>query len=107
MMTSAGFEYILEKHAATAVSVAPTLATQPISPHVLRHSCAMHMFQATRDIRKVALWLGYATLQSTEKYLRADPTEKLEMLVSLAPLGIKPGKFCPQDKLIAMLPASG
>ncbi|MEY2932959.1 MAG: hypothetical protein RL033_3708, partial [Pseudomonadota bacterium] len=100
------FEYILEKHAATAVSVAPTLATKSISPHVLRHSCAMHMLQATRDIRKVALWLGHASLQSTEIYLRADPTEKLEMLDAMAPLGIKPGKFRPPDKLIAMLTAS-
>jgi integrase/recombinase XerD len=106
MMTRSGFEYILEKHAATAVSVAPTLATKSISPHVLRHSCAMHMLQATRDIRKVALWLGHASLQSTEIYLRADPTEKLEMLDAMAPLGIKPGKFRPPDKLIAMLTAS-
>ncbi|WP_024844746.1 tyrosine-type recombinase/integrase, partial [Paracoccus pantotrophus] len=73
--------------------------------HVLRHSCAMHMLQATRDIRKVALWLGHATLQSTEIYLRADPAEKLEMIDALAPLGIKPGKFRPPDKLIAMLAA--
>ncbi|WP_320203891.1 hypothetical protein [Agrobacterium rosae] len=33
----------------------------------------------------------------------ADPTEKLEMLDALVPLGIKPGKFRPPDKLIAML----
>lgn len=103
MMTRSGFEYILEKHAVAAVSVAPTLATRSISPHVLRHSCAMHMLQATRDIRKVALWLGHTSLQSTEIYLRADPSEKLEMLDALVPLGIKPGKFRPPDKLIAML----
>ncbi|MGO7564780.1 tyrosine-type recombinase/integrase [Rhizobium johnstonii] len=103
MMTRSGFEYILEKHAAAAASIATTLATKSISPHVLRHSCAMHMLHATRDIRKVALWLGHATLQSTEIYLRADPTEKLEMLDALAPLGLKPGKFRPPDKLIAML----
>jgi integrase len=66
----------------------------------------MHMLQATRDIRKVALWLGHASLKSTEIYLRADPAEKLEMLGALAPLGIKPGKFRPPDKLITML-ASG
>ncbi len=105
-MTRSGFEYILTKHAVTAARQVPTLATKSISPHVLRHSCAMHMLQATRDIRKVALWLGHATLQSTEIYLRADPTEKLEMLDALTPFGIKPGKFRPPDKLIAML-ASG
>ncbi|WGI77307.1 tyrosine-type recombinase/integrase [Sinorhizobium meliloti] len=102
MMTRSGFEYILEKHAAAAVSVAPTLATKSISPHVLRHSCAMHMLQATRDIRKVALWLGHASLQSTEIYLRADPTEKLEMLDALAPLGIKPANSARRIR-IAML----
>ena len=104
-MTRSGFEYILAKHAVVAAKVVPSLATKPISPHVLRHSCAMHMLRATRDIRKVALWLGHATLQSTEIYLRADPVEKLEMLDALAPLGIKPGKFRPPDKLIAMLTA--
>ncbi|WP_245596933.1 tyrosine-type recombinase/integrase [Leisingera aquimarina] len=42
MMTRAGFEYILEKHANTAARIAPTLAAKSITPHVLRHSCAMH-----------------------------------------------------------------
>jgi len=102
-MTRAGFEYILAKHTSAASAVVPSLATKQMSPHVLRHSCAMHMLQATRDIRKVALWLGHASLQSTEIYLRADPLEKLEMLGALAPLGIKPGKFRPPDRLIAML----
>ncbi|MGV7215400.1 tyrosine-type recombinase/integrase [Bradyrhizobium sp. UFLA05-112] len=102
VMTRAGFEYILAKHAAAA-AIVPSLATKSISPHVLRHSCAMHMLRATRDVRKVALWLGHATLQSTEIYLRADPAEKLEMLGALAPLGIKPGKFRPPDRLIEML----
>lgn len=102
-MTRSGFEYILDKHVVEASRRAPSLANKPISPHVLRHSCAMHMLQATRDIRKVALWLGHATLQSTEIYLRADPAEKLEMLGALSPLGLKPGKFRPPDKLIMML----
>lgn len=102
-MTRSGFEYILTKHVAAAARLAPSLAIKSVSPHVLRHSCAMHMLQATRDIRKVALWLGHATLQSTEVYLRADPAEKLEMLDALTPLGIEPGKFRPPDKLISML----
>ena len=61
------------------------------------------MARYQRMAGKVALWLGHASLQSTEIYLRAAPTEKLEMLDALAPLGIKPGKFRPPDKLIAML----
>ena len=36
------------------------------------------MLKATRDIRKVALWLGHADIRTTEIYLRVDPSEKLE-----------------------------
>ena len=37
----------------------------------------MIILQATQDIRKVSLWLGHATLTTTEIYTRGDPTEKL------------------------------
>ena len=76
-----------------------------VSPHVLRHTCAMHTLQATGDVRKVSLWLGHASMQSTEMYLRADPTEKLEALASRAPPGLQRGCFRAPDKLMAMLQA--
>ena len=63
----------------------------------------MHTLQATGDIRKVALWLGHASLQSTEVYLRADPAEKLETIASLVPPALRRGHFRPPDKLLAML----
>ena len=63
----------------------------------------MHTLQATGDIRKVALWLGHASLQSTEVYLRADPTEKLEAMASVVPPTVRRGHFRPPDKLLAML----
>jgi site-specific recombinase XerD len=102
-MTRAGFEYILEKHIATAARNAPSIANKRVSPHVLRHTCAMHTLEATRDVRKVSLWLGHARLQSTEIYLRADPTEKLKALAAMAPPMLKPGRFRAPDKLLAML----
>jgi integrase/recombinase XerD len=102
-MSRAGFEYILTKHVATAARKAPSIANKRVSPHVLRHTCAMHTLQATRDVRKVSLWLGHASLQSTEVYLRADPTEKLEALAAMAPPMLTPGRFRAPDKLLAML----
>lgn len=102
-MTRSGFEYILSKHAKTAVVKRPSMAMKDISPHVLRHSCAMHTLKSTHDIRKVSLWLGHADLKSTEIYLRADPDEKLEILMAVAPPMIKPGRFSAPDKLITML----
>jgi integrase/recombinase XerD len=106
-MTRSGFEYILAKHVATASGAVPSIAAKRVSPHVLRHSCAMHTLHATHDVRKVSLWLGHASPQSTEVYLRADPTEKLEALSAMMPLGLKPGRFRAPDKLMAMLSTAG
>jgi integrase/recombinase XerD len=79
-LTRSGFEYILSKHVAKAADRCPSLTKKRVSPHVLRHSCAMMVLQATKDLRKVSLWLGHAQMQTTEVYLRADPTEKLETI---------------------------
>jgi integrase/recombinase XerD len=106
-MTRDGFEYILAKHVATASRAVPSIAKKRVSPHVLRHTCAMHTLQATRDVRKVSLWLGHADLESTEVYLRADPTEKLEALSAMTPPTLKPGRFRAPDKLLAMLSTAG
>ena len=102
-MTRSGFEHILAKHVATATRKQPSIGKKRVTPHVLRHTCAMHTLQATRDARRVSLWLGHATLQSTEVYLRADPTEKLEALAAASAPMFKPGRFRAPDKLLAML----
>jgi len=49
----------------------------------LRHTCALTVLQATKDLRKVALWLGHAHMQTTEMYTRAYPSVKLEALESM------------------------
>ena len=82
-MTRAGFEYILRKHVHTAETRCPTLSAKRVSPHVLRHTCALTILQATKDLRKVSLWLGHSSMQTTEMYTRADPTVKLEALESV------------------------
>lgn len=102
-MSRSGFEYILDKHVKTAARNQPSLLKKRISPHSLRHGCAMHTLIATHDIRKVSLWLGHATLKSTEVYLRADPTEKLSALLATTPPMLRHGRFRPPDKLLAML----
>jgi integrase/recombinase XerD len=102
-MTRAGFEYILEKHTRTATKHCPSLASKRISPHVLRHSCALTVLEATKDLRKVSLWLGHANMQTTEMYIRADPSIKLEALEAVTAPKLRSGRFRATDKLIASL----
>lgn len=102
-MTRAGFEYLLRKHATEASQRCASLRDKRISPHVLRHTCALNILQATGDIRKVALWLGHESIQTTEDYLRVDVTQRIGILDAATPPQLRPGKFRPPDKLIASL----
>lgn len=92
-MTRSGFEYVLRKHVGSAAVVCPSLSGKSVSPHTLRHTCALDTLRATGDLRKVSLWLG----------LQADPTEKIESIESNVPHRLRPGRFRPQDRLIASL----
>ena len=104
-MSRWGFAYVVHQHATTASQHCPSLSTKRVSPHVLRHSCAMMVLQATHDIRKVSLWLGHSRLATTEIYTRADPSEKLEAIDAIVPPHLRRGSFRPPDKLIALLKA--
>ena len=58
-MTRSGFEYLLAKQVSAAARREPSIAGKRVTPHVLHHMCAMHTLRATRDVRKVSLWLGH------------------------------------------------
>ena len=102
-MTRWGFAYVLKRHVETARCNCPSLSSKQVAPHVLRHTCAMIVLQATQDIRKVSLWLGHANLATTEIYTRADPSEKLEAVKAIVPPHLRKGIYRPPDKLIALL----
>ena len=102
-MTRSGFEYILAKHVRTATAACPSLSQKRVSPHVLRHTCALTVLQATKDLRKVSLWLGHASIQTTEVYTRADPSVKLEALESIVVPELRTGRFKAADALIDSL----
>lgn len=103
-MTRHGFASRLSAHVAAAARKAPSLAQKRVSPHVLRHTCALHTPEATGDIRRAALWLGHSSVQSTEIYLRVDSVRKLEILDAGSAPAVRKGVFTGvSDRLLAML----
>ncbi|HRV29542.1 MAG TPA: site-specific integrase [Spirochaetia bacterium] len=83
-LTRAGVAYILSKYASAArekdASIIPTI----VSPHMLRHSKAMHLLQAGVNLVYIRDWLGHASVKTTEIYARADSEMKRAALQKAA-----------------------
>ena len=63
-------EYLVAKHAAAC----PSLTGRKITPHTLRHTCAMALLHAGVDTTVIALWLGCAARRSV-----VSPAQRAEM----------------------------
>jgi site-specific recombinase XerD len=95
----------LAQRLAHYVARCPRLAERTITPHVLRHTAAMHLLHAGVDIAVIALWLGHESVTATQIYLRADLELKQRALDRTTPAGIRPGRYKPTDRLLAFLEA--
>jgi site-specific recombinase XerD len=98
-----GVQYVLRKHVTTAQQNCPSLTGKRISPHVLRHTAAMDLLQHGVDRSVIALWLGHETLDTVNVYVHANLQIKEKALAKTAPLHSVPGRFRPDDELLAFL----
>lgn len=96
---------LVTKYAGAAVQKCPSLGAKNVTPHVLRHSCAMSLLAVGVDITVIALWLGHEGIETTQIYLHADLAIKERALARTAPVGTKPGRYRPPDSLLAFLEA--
>jgi integrase/recombinase XerD len=96
---------LVAKHVATAQGRYPSLAAKRITAHTLRHSCAMDLLTSGLDVAVLALWLGHEKLESVNAYLHADLSLKERALARRPPLNAKPGRYRPNDALLAFLEA--
>jgi integrase/recombinase XerD len=83
-MTRAGVAQRLERATAIATTRDPSLRKCRISPHVIRHTTAMHLLQSGVDLSVIAMWLGHESIQTTHQYLQADLEAKKKALASMS-----------------------
>lgn len=97
---------LVERHVATATAACPSMAAKNVTPHTLRHSCAMKLLRHGVDTATIALWLGHEDIRTTYGvYLHADLSLKEKALAKTAPPHTRRGRYRPPDTLLAFLEA--
>ena len=86
-----------------AAQTCASLKGKRVSPHVCRHSTAMDLLHHGVDRCVIALWLGHESPETTQIYLHADMRLKEKALSRTDPIGVKPARYHPDDKLLAFL----
>ena len=95
--------WIVSKHVTRASRSCPSLRDKRISPHSLRHASAMELLRRRVPITVIALWLGHQSVESTMKYLHADPKIKENAMEQTRPVDVPPGRYQPEEQLMTFL----
>jgi site-specific recombinase XerD len=102
-LSAHGVHYVLNKHVTMAAVNCPSLRNKRVSPHVLRHTTAMDLMQEGVERSTIALWLGHESVETTQIYLDANLEMKQAALDRTTPPEGKPGRYRPDDRLLAFL----
>jgi len=78
-LTRAGLTYIINKYVKSASEYDPAVP-EKISPHVLRHTKAMHVYEAGNNLIYVRDFLGHVDIKTTGIYARASINMKRQAL---------------------------
>lgn len=79
-LSRVGIAYILKKYFALAKANTEIVYPDRISPHVLRHTKAMHMLQSNINLIYIRDFLGHVNVTTTEIYAKADVEVKRKAL---------------------------
>lgn len=106
-LTRDGVAYVLNKYVRHAAEHVPALRKRRITPHVMRHSCAVALLQAGIDISVIRDYLGHASVATTSRYIATNLQMKRQVLEAFwkrSGLDSKaPKRWRPSPKLLTFL----
>ena len=70
---------------------------------MLRYTTAMDLLQKGIERSTIALWLGHESVETTQIYLDANLAMKQAALDRTTPPEGRPGRYRPDDRLLAFL----
>jgi site-specific recombinase XerD len=102
-MTRSNVTQRLALAAARAAVMRPSIEGKRVSPHVLRHSTAMHLLQSGVPFNVIALWLGHESMNTTHRYVEANLAMKEQALARLEAPEVKFTRYRASDELMRFL----
>ena len=71
-MTRFGIHRLVAHYARLASKSTPSLSNKRVSPHIIRHTTAVHLLRSGVDINTIRAWLGHVSLDTTHIYAEVD-----------------------------------
>jgi len=106
-LTRDGVAHLLGKYVRIAAQQTPALRKIRVTPHVMRHSCAVALLQAGVDVTVIRDYLGHASVATTSRYITTNLQMKREVLEAFwKRAGLERAasrKWRPSSKLLAFL----
>jgi site-specific recombinase XerD len=90
-LTASGFRFRLRQYVKGAIKKVPSLSEKRVTPHLFRHTTAVHLVAAGVDVTVIRSWLGHADLETTNHYAQANLETKRKALEQADPK-LRPSK---------------
>jgi len=94
----AGIAYVLQKHAQSASVISPSIIPPKVTPHMLRHSKAMHLLENGVNLIYIRDLLGHSTIVTTEVYAKANPEMKRKAIEASSEKILKGSNYSTNEK---------
>jgi len=84
-LTRFGIYKLVRRHTGRLESPAPNGPRRRISPHVFRHTTAVHLLEAGVEVNVIRGWLGHVSLETTHRYAEINVRAKEAALQACEP----------------------
>lgn len=84
-LSRSGIADIIQRNVTKAAANDSSLLNIRVTPHVLRHTTAMHLLQSGVEVNVIRSWLGHASINTTNRYIEIDLAMKAKALEVCAP----------------------
>jgi site-specific recombinase XerD len=84
-LTRFGIYKLVRRHARVLEQAGPNLHVRRISPHVFRHTAAVHLLESGVEVNVIRAWLGHVSLETTNRYAEINTPMKEAALRACEP----------------------